>query len=67
MKEAICLALLVIPAVLLIVGALVLMFGFRLSKNKVEEMERKIKNCICKKESVVQNQNETVRQALFAR
>lgn len=42
MKESICLALMVIPAVLLIVGALVLLFGFRLSKSRVEKMQQEI-------------------------
>ena len=42
MKEAICLSLMVIPAVLLIVGALVLLVGFRLPKSRVEQMEKEI-------------------------
>ena len=42
MKESICLALMVIPAVLLIIGAAVLLIGFRLPKSRVEQMEKEI-------------------------
>ena len=42
MKEAICLSLMVIPGVILIVCALVLLIGYRLSKTKVEEMQNEI-------------------------
>ncbi len=42
MKESICLALLVVPAILLLVGAAILLFGFRLPKSKVEEMQHEI-------------------------
>ena len=42
MKESICLALLVVPAVLLIVGALVIIFCFRLPKSRLVEMQKEI-------------------------
>lgn len=42
MKLAIANTLLVIPAALLIVGALVLLFLFRLSKDKLEQMQKEI-------------------------
>ena len=42
MKESICLALMVIPAVLLIIGDAVLLIGFRLPKSRVEQMEKEI-------------------------
>ena len=42
MKESICLALMVVPAVLLLVGAAMLTFGFRLPKDKLEMMEKEI-------------------------
>lgn len=42
MKESICMALMVMPAILLIVGALVLLFGFRLPKSKLEQMQKEI-------------------------
>lgn len=42
MKESICLALLIIPAVLLVIGAIVLFFGFRLTKEKLLNMQNEI-------------------------
>lgn len=42
MKESICMALMVVPAILLIVGALVLLFGFRLPKSRLELMQKEI-------------------------
>ncbi|MGL4549023.1 MFS transporter, partial [Eubacterium aggregans] len=42
MKESICLALLIIPAVLLVIGVIVLFFGFRLTKKKLLNMQNEI-------------------------
>lgn len=42
MKESICLALMVVPAILLLVGAGVLLVGFRLPKSKLEQMQAEI-------------------------
>lgn len=42
MKEGICLAFMVIPGILLVICAIVLLVGYRLSKTKVEEMQQEI-------------------------
>lgn len=42
MKSAICTALMVVPAVLLVAGALVLIVGFRLTKDNLEQMQIEI-------------------------
>jgi GPH family glycoside/pentoside/hexuronide:cation symporter len=41
-KEGICFALMVLPAIFLIVGAVVLLIGFRLPKSKLEQMQKEI-------------------------
>jgi len=41
-KEGICTSFMVVPAALLIVGALLLIFGFRLPKEKVIQMQKEI-------------------------
>ena len=42
MKSAICTALMVVPAVLLVAGALILIVGFRLTKDNLEQMQIEI-------------------------
>ncbi len=42
MKSAICLALMVVPGAVLVVCALLVLFGFRLTKERVEEMQKEI-------------------------
>jgi len=42
MKEAICLALMVVPGAILAICALILLFGYKLSKKKLEEMQSEI-------------------------
>jgi len=42
LKKGICLAFMVIPAIALIVAALILVFGFRITKEKVEQYQAEI-------------------------
>ena len=54
MKESICLALLVVPAILLLVGAAVLAFGYHLTKEKLEEMQRDIESAKAEETNALQ-------------
>ena len=42
LKKGICMAFMVIPALALIVAAVLLLFGFRLTKEKVEQYSAEI-------------------------
>lgn len=48
MQQGICLAFMVIPGILLVICALVLLFGYRLTKDKVLEMQKEIDEKIAK-------------------
>ena len=50
MKQSICTALMVVPAVVLIIGDIVLLVGYRLSKEKLENMQKEIEERKAKEE-----------------
>ncbi|MBE6015622.1 MAG: MFS transporter [Lachnospiraceae bacterium] len=51
MKSAICLALMVVPGIVLVACAFIILFGFRLSKARVEEMQKEIDEKKAKEDS----------------